>query len=212
MLHQALFLDRSFFSSFFICKWSSPIIISSCLLNANDTCNFCQQQEDVKNLKTFHINSFHHYASWSKTKSSQFFFGKDKKVHSVFKDEMFKWNFVSYSIKQHSTVEFDSKLSDKVMASKVLRKINSKLKLLYRQSRYQFPAFRRILSNSLIQPHFDLKKKLKNKYQKDQNKHIPFSLNLIPRSHIDPSHFRKIKWLPASRRVEYYIANTVFKH
>ena len=98
------------------------------------------------------------------------------------------------------------------MASKVFRKINSKLKFLYRQSRYQFPAFRRILSNSLIQPHFDLKKKLKNKYQKDQNKHIPFSLNLIPRSRIDPSHFRKIKWLPASRRVEYYIANTVFKH
>ena len=32
------------------------------------------------------------------------------------------------------------------------------------------------------------------------------------RSHIDPSHFRKINWLPVSDRVEYCIANTVFKY
>ena len=39
---------------------------------------------------------------------------------------------------------------------------------------------------------------------------IRFCLNLPPRSHIDPSHFRKINWLPVSGRVEYCIANTVF--
>ena len=32
------------------------------------------------------------------------------------------------------------------------------------------------------------------------------------RSHIDPSHFRKISWLPVSDRVEYCIANTAFKY
>ena len=32
------------------------------------------------------------------------------------------------------------------------------------------------------------------------------------RSHIDPSHFRKINWLPVSDRMEYCIANTVFKN
>ena len=72
-----------------------------------------------------------------------------------------------------------------------------------------------------IQPHFDyvcsswfplLKKNLKLKLQKSQNKYIRFSLNLAPRSHIDPSHFRKINWLPVSDRVEYCIANAVFKY
>ena len=55
-------------------------------------------------------------------------------------------------------------------------------------------------------------KNLKLKLQKSQNKCIRFSLNLAPRSHIDPSHFRKINWLPVSDRVEYCIANTVFKY
>ena len=37
-------------------------------------------------------------------------------------------------------------------------------------------------------------------------------LNLLPISHIDPSPFRKINWLPASDREEYGITNTVFKY
>ena len=106
------------------------------------------------------------------------------------------------------------------MASKVLKKINAKLKFLYRQCRYLTPAYRRLLCNALIQPHFDygcsswfplLKTNLKLKLQKAQNKCICFCLNLPPGSHTNPSHFRKITWLPVSDRVKYCIANTVFK-
>ena len=50
---------------------------------------------------------------------------------------------------------FDSKLSGEVMASKLLKKINAKLKFLYLQSRYLTPAYKRLLCNALIQPHFD---------------------------------------------------------
>ena len=57
-----------------------------------------------------------------------------------------------------------------------------------------------------------LKKNLKLKLQKAQSKCIRFGLNLPPRPHIDPFHFRKINWLPFSHRVEYFIANTVFKY
>ena len=98
---------------------------------------------------------------------------------------------------------------------------NAKLKFLYRQSRYLTTAYRRLLCNALIEPHFDygcsswfplLKTNLKLKLQKAQNKSICFWLNLPPRSHIDPSHFRKINWLPVSDRAEYCIANTVFKY
>ena len=107
------------------------------------------------------------------------------------------------------------------MASKVLNKINDKLKFLYRQTRYLTVAYRRLLCNALIQPHFDyecfswfptLKTNLKLKVQKAQNKSIRFCLNLPPRSHIDPSHFRKINWLLVIDRVEYCIANTTFKY
>ena len=51
-----------------------------------------------------------------------------------------------------------------------------------------------------------------NKLQKAHNKCIHFCLNLPSRSPIDPSHFGKINWLVVSDRVEYCIANTVFKH
>ena len=107
------------------------------------------------------------------------------------------------------------------MASKALKRTNAKLKFLYRQSRYLTTAYRRLLCNTLIQSHFEyecspwfplLKKNLKLKLQRGQNKCIRFCLNLPPRSHINPSHFGKINWLPISNRVGYCIANTVFKY
>ena len=79
------------------------------------------------------------------------------------------------------------------MALKVLKKINAKLKFLYCQSRYQTLAYRRLLCNALVEPHFDygwfplLNKNLELKLQKAQNKRIRFCLNLPPRSHIDTS-------------------------
>ena len=97
------------------------------------------------------------------------------------------------------------------MASNVPKEINAKLKLLYRQIRYLTLAFRRLLCNSLIQSHFIYgcsswfalsKKNLKIKLQKVRNNFSRFCLILPARSHINPSHFRKIKWLPANGRVE----------
>ena len=55
-------------------------------------------------------------------------------------------------------------------------------------------------------------KKLKFKSLKAQNKCISFCLNSPSRSHIDPSNFRKINWLPVSNKVESFIANTVIKY
>ena len=130
-----------------------------------------------------------------------------------------------YSIKQHETLEYHgyklhSILSGDEMASKVLNKINTKLEFLYHHSRYLTPAYKRLLCNSLIQPHFDygcsswfpiLKKKLKVKLQKAPNKYIYICiyLSLSPRYHMDLSHFTKRNWLRAGNRVEYPIENTV---
>ena len=82
-------------------------------------------------------------------------------------------------IKQYSKVtylgcELDKSLSGEAMALKVMNKINSRLKFLYRKNRYLTPYLKRLLCNALIQPHFDyacsawypnLNKKLKSKLQ-----------------------------------------------
>ena len=56
------------------------------------------------------------------------------------------------------------------------------------------------------------KEKCKTQTSKISKQTNSFCLNLPPRSHIDPSHFRKTNWLPARDRGEYCIANTVFKY
>ena len=131
-----------------------------------------------------------------------------------------------YSLKQHNTVEYlgcylDSYLNGESMARRVLEKINTKLNFLWRQSNYLNYSSRRLLCNALIQPHFDcgctswyplLSKALKTKLQIAQNKCIRFCLELPPRGHISPSHFRKINWLPVEHRVELCTSTTVFKY
>ena len=69
-------------------------------------------------------------------------------------------SFAGHSIKQHEIVEYlgcqlDSKLSGEVVLSKLLKKINAKLKFPYRQSRDLTPACKTLLCNALIEPHFD---------------------------------------------------------
>ena len=63
-------------------------------------------------------------------------------------------------IKQHSKVKYlecmlDETMSGETMALSVINKINNKLKFLYRKNRFLTPALRRLLCNTLIQPHFD---------------------------------------------------------
>ena len=49
----------------------------------------------------------------------------------------------------------DKMMLGEPMALKVLNKINSKLKFLYRKNRYLSPELQGILCSALIQPHFD---------------------------------------------------------
>ena len=63
-------------------------------------------------------------------------------------------------IKQHSTVTYlgcilDENLSGESMATRMLGKINGKLKFLYRKQNFLDGSLRRLLLNALIQPHFD---------------------------------------------------------
>ena len=63
-------------------------------------------------------------------------------------------------IRQHSVVEYlvcslDENMSGEAMARMVFKKVNGKKKFLYRQSRYLSYPLKRMLRNTLIQPHYD---------------------------------------------------------
>ena len=128
-------------------------------------------------------------------------------------------------IKQYKHVNYlgcmlDESMSGETMALRVIEKINSRLKFLYRKNRFLDVPLRRLLCNALIQPHFDyactewypnLSKKLKDKLQVTQNKCIRFCLKLQSREHISNEHFHKLNWLPINQRFQRCVTATVFK-
>ena len=94
-----------------------------------------------------------------------------------------------------------------------------KQNFFYRQNRYLSYHLKRMLCNSLIQPHFDfaccawypnLSISLKNKLQTAQNARIRFCLGIERRSQIGLNHFEKINWLPVKNRVDQCIAVTAY--
>ena len=87
----------------------------------------------------------------------------------------------------------DEAMSGESVAFRVIEKINSRLKFLYRKKSVLGVPLRRLLCNALIQPHFDyactawytqLTKTLKDKLQVTQNKCIRCRLKLHCRKHI----------------------------
>ena len=113
--------------------------------------------------------------------------------------------------------ELDQYLSGESMVTKVLGKINGRL---FRKKSFLNGSLRRMLCNSLIQPHFDyacsawypnLNKKYTKKIQIAQNKCIRFCLFLENRAHIGINEFRKINWLPTRERFEQCVSAGVYK-
>ena len=107
---------------------------------------------------------------------------------------------------------------------KALKKVDAKLKFLYRQNKYLTPTLKILLCNALIQPRFDYvmitgerhvspsQKILKHKLQAAQNKCMRIFLDLLPRSYLGATHFRKINSLQVSERVKSCIVTTDFKY
>ena len=114
----------------------------------------------------------------------------------------------------------DNYLSGESMASKVLSKINGRLKFLYRKQTFLNNHLRRLLCNALIQPHYDyacstwypnLNKRITKKIQTSQNKCVRFCLRLGNRTHIGTDEFRKMNWLPIKQRFEQCVCVNIYK-
>ena len=106
------------------------------------------------------------------------------------------------------------------MATRMLGKINGKLKFLYRKQNFLDGSLLRLLFNALIQPHFDyactswypmFNKKLSKEIQAAQNKCIRFYLNLKNTAHIGVTEFKAIDWLPTKNRVDQCVCVNVMK-
>ena len=157
-------------------------------------------------------------------------FGEDKTKSILFTrsktPEKLNISFQYHSIRQYNCVEYlgcflDYNLNGEAMARKILKKINDKLKFLYRQADFLNPSCKRLLCNALIQPYFDydctswyplLNKAFKKRFQTTQNKCIRYCLDLPSRSHMSATHCRKINWLPVDLRVELCTATSVYKY
>ena len=188
-----------------------------------------------KNINTINeqLNKdFNSLCEWFVDNKLSIHFGEDKTKSILFtsKNKIKKVGTLSIhhadiQIKQHSKVTYlgcilDEDLSGESMATKVIGKINGRLKFLYRKNKFLTSSLRRLLCNALIQPHFDyacsawypnLTQKLSKKLQTTQNKCIRFCLQLGNRSHIGAREFKQIDWLPVKERFNQCVCSTVFK-
>ena len=204
---------------------------SKLLLYADDSCIIIQDK-DPKNIEIKLNRDFSNLCNWFIENKLSIHLGEDKTKSILFasKRKLNKGNQIkivhgNVEIKQHSTVSYlgcilDETLSGESMALNVINKINSKLKFLYRKNKFLTPHLKRMLSNALIQPHFDyacaawypqLTLNLKKRIQVVQNKCIRFCLDLENTAHIGYKEFEKINWLNTSDRFLQCLCSSAFK-
>ena len=206
-------------------------ISNKLLLYADDSCILFQHKE-VKTIE-HHLNKdFSNLCDWFVDNKLSIHFGQDKTKTILFtsrgkrkKENYLNIVYNNIQIKQHTKVSYlgcilDETLSGESMSLKVIQKINTKLRFLYRKNKFLTPNLRRMLCNALIQPHFDyaclswysgLTKALKTKIQIMQNKCIRFCLNLNNLDHIGFTEFKEINWLNTSDRIIQCACSAVFK-
>ena len=105
------------------------------------------------------------------------------------------------------------------MAETTIKKINSKIKFLYRIRSFLGRQERKMLVSALIQSNFDyasnswyrgLLKKYKNKLQVCQNKVIRYILDYKYRHHLYVSDFKNVGFLNVANRVNYFTLSLMF--
>ena len=159
-------------------------------------------------------------------------FGQDKTKSILFtsKNKKGKYgnnlniNYRNIEIKQYSNVSYlgcilEDTLSGENMALKIVKKVNSRIRFLYRKGKFLSPPLRRMLCNALIHPHYDyaylvwyskLTQALKNKIQVMQNKCLRFCLQLNPLDHIGLKEFQKMNWLNIDDRFTQCLCSSAF--
>ena len=135
-------------------------------LYADDSC-LVFTGPDLKSIETNLNKNVNSLCDWFVENKLSIHFGEDKTKSIVFGSQKRLKNLDQIDItrgdikiKQHRSVtylgcELDQYLSGESMVTKVLGKINGRLKFLCRKKSFLSGSLRRMLCNSLIQPHFD---------------------------------------------------------
>ena len=148
-------------------------------------------------------------------------FGPSRKLSTVGDFEVKCHDHVIKSSNQviYLGVRIDKFLKGTYIIEDIIKKVNSRLKFLYREWKLAIDKrSRSTLANSLIQCYFDyccsswfegLSKSFKKKLQILQNKTIRFILNLDPRTRITCNIFEKVNMLCVPDRVSQLRLNHV---
>ena len=163
------------------------------------------QHKNVTEIKKQLNKDFSNICDWFVDNKLSIHFGEDKTKSILFSSkrnlklvEELDIRYKDIKIKKYKHVNYlgsmlDESMLGETMALRVIEKIFSRLKFLYRKNRLLDVPLRRLLCNALIQHHFDyaciawypnLSNKLKDKLQVTQNKCIGFCLKLQSKEHI----------------------------
>ena len=141
------------------------------------------------------------------------------------KNKVLSINYDNYIIESTSSVKYlglvlDNTLSSESCANDIIKKVNSRIKCLYRHGNVLNQYLRKTLCNSLIQCLFDyscsswyysLSKSLKLKLQVTQNKVIRFINNSGPRTSVKGNILKELNMLNVEDRVSQMTLNHVHK-
>ena len=149
-------------------------------------------------------------------------FGSKRKLTKV---DNFHIQCNDHVIKSQTYVKYlgsilDADLSGTSIVNNIVKKVNSRLKFLYRQRDFLNKSLRKSLCNSLIQCHLDyvssswycgLTKQLKHKLQIVQNKMVRFINNSHCRTSLVVSHFEELGLLNVEQRCKQLRLNHIHK-
>ena len=117
-------------------------------------------------------------------------------------------------------LQIDNDLAGNSIVDEIVKKVNSRLRFLYRYKDLLNFESRKTLCSALIQCHFDyscsswypgINKGLQNKLQVAQNRTVRFILKLDNRSHIGNTELEKAGFLKVPDRVKQLKLGHVFK-
>lgn len=154
-------------------------------------------------------------------KTESILFGSSKKLcnKSEMKITCKQTDINSKAIVKYLGVDIDQNMSGDTIGNENVKKINNKLKFLYRKASFLNLRERTMLCSAMLQSHFDyacnfwyrgLCSYIKKRLQTAQNKIIRYILDYSSRSHIGYSDHCKVNMLNVEQRVNYLTLNHMY--
>ncbi len=135
------------------------------LLYADDTCLIYQSKDPIE-VESILTKNFNTLCDWFVDNKLSIHLGEEKTKSILFsgnrrpEKENIDITYGNITLRQYKLVTYlgcklDEKNKGESMALEVIKKINGRLKFLWRKHKLLSPSIRRLLCNALIQPHFD---------------------------------------------------------